>query len=578
MVNSTGWSIKTKMIITILLSITIVVTALSGYYAYSTGKRLTQLREERDRFFTVSQASKALDAMLTDDIRVLNKIVKDIKASSKDVEYGFLRMEDGKVIADTFGGKIPGELKGVGLKIAKSTSDIKLSGKMIRNITYPVATYGTINIGFKKLTLLDAIREDIWKILLIYLFALLFGFLLSLFISNRIVSPLGELMKGIRAIGEGKVNVAVEVKSSDEIGQIALVFNETLDRLREYIQTEEERKKSQENIIAFLAILSNASDGDFSEKAPVTADVFGSLADAYNLMIDELSLLLRDVRNTAHSVGEESFTLLDMLKKMADGAETQMVQLKGATEAVDETADATIKISEKTEEATKISVMASEAASKGGDLVDQSIGGMTLIRATVQTINKKMKMLAERIMEIGTISGLIAEVASRTNLLAMNASIEAARAGDSGKGFVVIAEEIRSLADKSADATKQINNIIRAIQTGASEITTALEEETEIVEKQSVVGSETGVAFRDIEGAVGRTRGIVSEIFQLSQTQREMTNNVVLSMESINRISLEMLKHVQDSTEISGSLSESSRELLSSVEKFKIQEEAEETV
>ncbi|GBE02706.1 methyl-accepting chemotaxis protein PctA [bacterium BMS3Bbin06] len=566
-----GMGIKAKLTITTLLSITIIVSAIVGYYAYSMGKRLTVLQNQRNRFYTVSVASKALDAMLTDDIKILNTITREVKASSKDIKYSFFRFEDGKIIADTFSGKIPSQLKGVGMKLKEITRDVKFPGKVVRNFSYPVATYGTINIGFKKLNLFDAIREDIWKILVIYLLAISFGLLLSLFMSNRIVRPLSALMKGIRAISEGNVNLSVDVKSTDEIGQIATVLNETLARLRGYIQTDEERKKTQENVIQFLDVVSTASEGDFTRRAPVTADVFGSIADAFNLMMDELSSLINEVRNTARGVGEDSFNLLDMLKKMSEGAEDQMVQLKDATGTIDETAGATLEISEKTDDATRISALATEAASKGGKLVNQSIEGVQLIRLTVQTINKKMKMLSERIMDIGTISGLIAEISSRTNLLAMNASIEAARAGDTGRGFVVIAEEIRGLADRSAEATKEITHIIRAIQTEAGEITASLEEETQIVERQTALASETGTSFSEIERAIDKTKGIVSEIYNLSQSQKGTTDRVVLSMESVNRISLELLNLVQDSESISERLSVSSKELLSSVEKFLLQ-------
>ncbi len=404
------------------------------------------------------------------------------------------------------------------------------------------------------------------------------GLVTGLYVSGRISSSLTLLLEGIKAMGRGEKIDRIEIPSQDEFGEIAESFNETMEKLRAYIQTDEERKKTQENVIQFLDVVSTAAEGNFGRRAPVTADVFGSIADAFNLMMDELSNLIRDVRKTAEGVGEESFTLLEMLKRMSEGAESQMVQLKEATEAIDETANATLTISEKTEEAARISKIATEAASKGGHLVNQSIEGMQLIRVTVQTINKKMKMLAERIMEIGTISGLIGEIASRTNLLAMNASIEAARAGEAGRGFVVIAEEIRGLADRSAEATKEITNIIRAIQTEAGEITSSLEEETEIVERQTSLATETGTSFDEIQNSIQKSTGIVNEIYEISQTQREMTGKVVLSMESVNRIALELLKLVQDTESISEKLTASSRELMGSVERFVLEERKEEAI
>jgi len=404
---------------------------------------------------------------------------------------------------------------------------------------------------------------------------IIIGMIVGIIVSNRITSSLNALMKGIRAMGRGNVNISVDVKAGDELGLIASTFNDTLAKLREYIQTDEERKQTQENVIKFLEVVGIASDGDLTSKAPVTADVFGSLADAYNMMLDGLIDILFDVRKSAEMVGKTSQYMLEIFDRMSEGSEVQMVEVKKASEAVDETSHATMQIGEKSETAQQVAVRMSEAANKGGRFVVQTIEGMHLIRVTVQAINKRMKTLAEKLLEIGNISNLIGDIAARTNLLAMNASIEAARAGEQGKGFVVIAEEIRTLADRATGGSKDIAGIIKAIQTEAGEVTSSLEEETKHVETQTKIATDTGLAFRDIDASVNESNKIISDIYNLSQEQREMTHKVVLAMEEVNKISLQMLKFIKDSKTMTDTLSTTSMKLQNSVSRFTLPEREE---
>jgi twitching motility protein PilJ len=194
---------------------------------------------------------------------------------------------------------------------------------------------------------------------------------------------------------------------------------------------------------------------------------------------------------------------------------------------------------------------------------------MQLIRVTVQAINKRMKHLAERLMEIGTISQLISEIANRTNLLALNASIEAARAGEQGKGFVVIAEEIRGLSERSAKSTKQIGEIISTIQAEAAGVTKHLEEETHHVEMETNMATDTGTIFEEISGTIQRISAIVSEISDAAEGQRTLTSKVVTSMEAVQRVSLQVIQIVRELTDISSSLSDTSSALITSTKRFK---------
>ena len=390
-----------------------------------------------------------------------------------------------------------------------------------------------------------------------------------LLIRKSIAQPLSAMETVINKVKQGSYNERIKIESRDELYNIAETFNGTMDKLVALIQTEDEKKTMQQDIIRFLNILSAASDGDLSQKAEVTPDIFGSLADAFNLMVEGLSNLITEVKQSAEETGSRSHALAEIIAKLEAGADMQKGEVKIASVAVTTSANSALQIAEKTKVAQQVSEDAFIAINRGGKIVADSINGMQLIRVTVQAINKRMKLLSEKLMEIGIISQLISEISSRTNLLALNASIEAARAGEQGKGFVIIADEIRGLAERSAKSTKQIGDIIGTIQSEASTVTKHLEEETNYVEMETNMASDTGTKFGQIETIIKKIGSITSEIDSSASEQQGITSKVALSMEEVQRISQEVLNIVHDLNEISTALSDSSGLLITSTERFK---------
>ncbi|MCX8030206.1 MAG: methyl-accepting chemotaxis protein [Thermodesulfovibrionales bacterium] len=403
----------------------------------------------------------------------------------------------------------------------------------------------------------------------ITLIALVFNFI---WFKARIIRPLTEIDSVLREVRAGNFNARIPIAHHDEFGSIAETFNTTMDRLTALIQTEEERKEMQRNIIRFLEILSAASEGDLTQRSEVTPDIFGSLADAYNLMVDGLTDLIEKVKISIEDVTGESSKMLSVLKELEDGASSQMVQVKKATDSVNAAATSATEITDKTKIAEQISENANLAITKGSKAVESSIESIQLIRLTIQAINKRMKYLSERLMEIVTISHLINEIANRTNILAINASIEATRAGEQGKGFVVISDEIRSLAEKAAKSTKQITEIINAIQTESALVTKHLEEEIKYVEMGTKTAEDTEKAFKEIEKTIKDTGVIITEISSSAEGQKKLTTDAVTSMQEVQNVSLQVLNLVQEFTSISSSLMETSNRLVSSVERFRLPE------
>ncbi|MCX7793417.1 MAG: methyl-accepting chemotaxis protein [Thermodesulfovibrionales bacterium] len=565
-----GLSIRVKILLTLLGLTLLSATGVFIYHVIEMAEKIEETSSEKYKLFSSFRASQALDLLITDDRNGL-KILTDEVKSSKDVLYAVFTDADGKVIHHTFRSDVPQELLSI-IREGRPVAEEFILQDFGRHysIISPIGDYGYLTIGFKKPSTFELIKEESGDLLIVYGIALSLGLLLSFFISSRILNPLKDLMSGIERFGRGE-SVEIKIRSKDEFGKIARVFNETQQKLKGLVLTAEERERMQENIVNFLNLLSAASEGDLTQRAEVTPDVFGSLGDAFNLMVEGLTELVNDVKGSVEGVSREATRILNILKEMEKGAEIQMGEVKKATEATDEAARSAMAISEKTSEAHQIASLATEATSRGSKTVLEAIDGIQLIRVTIQAINKRMKFLSEKLMEIGTISGLITEIANRTNLLAINASIEASRAGEQGKGFIVIAEEIRALAERAAKSTKQIGDIIGAIQTESGEVTRHLEEATGFVEKETRTAQETGKVFTEIEDIIKKISTLIEEIHEASEGQKELSSRVVLSMEEVQRISLQMLKLVHDFRDVARTLSGTSDRLMGSVKKFKVE-------
>lgn len=432
---------------------------------------------------------------------------------------------------------------------------------------------GIIAVDVTKAGLVSLIDIDDAPTFLAIFFAIAAAFFNLAWFDIRVTKPLGNINASLKDIREGKYDTRIDmIRSKDELGEIANTFNTTMDKITVLIHTDEERKQMQENIVKFLDILSSASDGDLRQRAEVTPDIFGSLGDAFNLMVDGLSDLIEKVKGSVEEVDSESNRMMKALQQLESGATSQMLQVKKATGSVNEAAMSASEITDKTNTAIEISENANTAIVSGSKAVESSIESVQLIRLTIQAINKRMKYLSERLMEIVTISHLISEIANRTNILAINASIEATRAGEQGKGFVVISDEIRNLAEKASKSTKQITEIITAVQTESAVVTKHLEEETKYVEIGTKMAADTEAAFREIEKTIKNMGVIISEINSSAKGQKNLTSDAVLSIEEVQMVSLQVLKLVQDFTEISTSLTETSNVMISSVERFKLPE------
>jgi methyl-accepting chemotaxis protein len=393
---------------------------------------------------------------------------------------------------------------------------------------------------------------------------------LSFILSRLITRSINKLVRFLIQVSEGNYQLRFEDGPSDEMGQITDALNTMLEKLEGLIETEADRDRLQDQITSLLRIVSAAADGDFTVKAEVTADTLGALSDSFNLMISELSNLIRDVLKASEQISGSIKEILENNEVMASGADDQAKQIESTSSAVKNMADIIKYANDRSTQAAQAASRSAEVAQKGTEIVKSSIEGMHRIRETVQDTARQVEILGQNSQEIGEILEVISEIANRTNLLGLNATIEAARASESSRGFAVVADEVRSLAEKSSQAAKDIALLIESIQKGTSEALEAMKTGTSEVEKETKKVDEAGSALKEILEMVQNSDRLINEISESFQQQTSESSNIAKTMENVAAIAQKTAEVAQKSKESSGEMSKLSEVLSAALSKFRL--------
>jgi twitching motility protein PilJ len=298
-----------------------------------------------------------------------------------------------------------------------------------------------------------------------------------------------------------------------------------------------ENERNQEAIMRLLDELSSLADGDLTAQATVTEDITGAIADSINYAIEALRELVTTINDSAIQLDGATKQTQAAAAHMAKASGAQSRQISSASESMADMAASIEEVSGNSERCSDVARHSVDIAHKGGDAVRRTIDGMNAIRETIQETSKRIKRLGESSQEIGNIVELINDIAEQTNILALNASIQASMAGEAGRGFAVVADEVQRLAERAANATKQIEVLVRTIQTDTNEAVVSMERSTTDVVGGALLAENAGAALEEIEQVSNQIASLVQNISASARQQAVASGNISKNMQVVREIS-----------------------------------------
>lgn len=390
--------------------------------------------------------------------------------------------------------------------------------------------------------------------------------------SDDMLAALGDLSEQTRYGWKAFVLVALLTLSL--IGLISSVLKllslrSKADKQR-VATLQEEYDRNQNAILRLLDEIADLADGDLRSYATVSEDFTGAIADSINFAIDQLRDLVSRIHETSQEVARYTQNTQNITNQLAEASEHQAQEIAGASTAMNEMALSIDQVSSNASESANVAQRSVYIASNGAQVVNRSIEGMDTIREQIQETSKRIKRLGESSQEIGNIVSLINDIADQTNILALNAAIQASMAGEAGRGFAVVADEVQRLAERSASATKQIETLVKTIQTDTNEAVISMEQTTTEVVRGANLAKDAGIALDEIQKVSGDLANLIASISDAAKLQSASASHIAATMTVVQEITSQTTTATFDTARSVSELANMSESLRESVTDFKL--------
>lgn len=403
--------------------------------------------------------------------------------------------------------------------------------------------------------------------------SVLIVFSIGWIINITITQPLRRLALLTRRIGKGDTSARARIIGRDEINTVASSMNNMLDNIVRLIQdAQAQRDNLQRQVEKLVSEVSGVGEGDLRVQAEVTADALGVLADSFNYMVEELGSLVVRVKMVAQEVENSTTLTFERMTQLVETADAQIKQIAEAAIEVERMANSSRQVAERAQVLYGVAREARQTAETGRGAVQQTVEGMGRIHEYVLDTSSKVQTLGDRSREINNIVEVIANIAHQTNRLALDAAIQAAMAGENGKGFGAVAADIRRLAERAKDQASTISRIVRGVREDIGAVAVSMRDTERETSAGAQLAQEAGTSLESIFGVVERQANEIAAINLMAAQQLQSSSAVVQIMQAVSDTTQQSSGSTRDAAQNMERLARLAEQLLASVEAFKLRE------